>query len=70
MAERMAHYRENVIAIHEAGHAAPSAMVDTLDAAEIEAWTRESDETIARLNRIMRRIGQLSDHTTITSLLG
>ena len=71
MAERVTRYRANVIAIHEAGHAVPSAaMVDTLDPAEIEAWIRKSDETKARLTRVMQRIGQLPDNTTFPSPLG
>ena len=70
MAERVTRYRANVMAIHEAGHAVPSAMADTLDAAEIEAWITKSDETKARLTRIMRRIGQLPDDTTFPSPLG
>ena len=70
MAERVTRYRANVMAIHEAGHAVPSAMADTLDAAEIEAWIRRSDETTARLARIIRRIGDLPDDTTFPSPLG
>ena len=49
MAERVLHNRANVMAIRDARHAVPSAMVDTLDAAEIETWIRSSDETTARL---------------------
>lgn len=64
MAERVNRYRANVMAIREAGHAVPSAMADTLDPAEIEAWIRRSDETKALLARAMRRIGQLPDDTT------
>ncbi len=70
MAERVTRYRANVMAIHEAGHAVPSAMVDTLDVAEIETWIRKSDERIARLNRTMRRIAQLPDDTTFPSPFG
>ena len=70
MTERVTRYRANVMAIHEAGHAVPSAMADTLDAAEIEAWIRKSDETTARLANAMRRIGQLPGNTTLPSSLG
>ena len=70
MAERVTRYRANVMAIHEAGHAVPSAMADTLDAAGIEAWIRKSDETTALLARAIRRIGQLPDDTTFPSSLG
>ena len=70
MAERVTRYRANVMAIREVGHAVPSAMTDTLDAAEIEAWIRRSDETKARLTRVMRRIAQLPDDTTFPSPLG
>ena len=76
MIERVTRYRANSpkreafaagMAIRETGHAVPAAMADTLDAAEIKAWIRKSDETIARLNRTMRRIGQLPDDTTFPS---
>ena len=70
MAERVTRYRANVMAIHEAGHAVPSVMADTLDVAEIEAWIRKTDERIARLNRTMRRIAQLPDDTTFPSPFG
>ena len=70
MAERVTRYRANVMAIREPGHAVPSPMADTLDAAEIEAWIRRSDETTARLAYTMQRIGQLPDDTTFPSPLG
>ena len=70
MAERVTRYRANIMAIHEAGHAVPAAMADTLDVAEIEAWIRKSDERMARLNRTMRRIAQLPDDTTFPSAFG
>ena len=69
MIERVTRYRANIMAIRETGHAVPAAMADTLDAAEIEAWIRKSDETIGRLNRTMQRIGQLPDDTTFPSPL-
>ena len=70
MPERVTRYRSNVLAIRKAGHAVPSAMADTFNAAEIEAWIRRSDETMARLAGAMRRIGQLPDDTTFPSPLG
>jgi len=70
MAERVIRYRANVMAIREAGHAVPSAMADTLDATEIEAWIRRSDETTTLLARAIRRVGELPDDTTFPSPLG
>jgi hypothetical protein len=70
LAERVTRYRANVMAIHEGGHAVPSAMADTLDAVEIEAWIRRSDATSTRLAHIIRRIGDLPDDTTVPSPLG
>ena len=70
MAERVARYRANVMAIHEAGHAVPSAMADTLDASEIEAWITKLDGTTARLARVIRGVSQLPDDTTFPSPFG
>ena len=70
MAERIIRYRANVMAIREAGHEVPSAMANTLDAVEIEAWIRKSDERQARLARVIRRIGDLPDDTTFPSPFG
>lgn len=70
MAERITRYRANVMAIHEAGHGVPSAMADTLDAAEIEAWIRGRDGTMDLLARTIRRVGEAPDGTTCPSPLG
>lgn len=69
LSERIQRYRANVLAIREAGHAVPSAMADTLDEAEIEAWIKKSDATVALLEGTIRRVSELPDDTTFPSPL-
>lgn len=61
MAQRVTRYRANVMAIRESGHVVPSAMTDTLDAAEIETWIRRSDDTLGTLAHAMRALGDAPD---------
>ena len=60
MAERVRRYQENIKTIRASGCAVPtSAMVDTLDPAEIELWFADNAFTIDRLKNLTARIATL-----------
>lgn len=55
MAERIARYQHNIRAIREAGCKVPrSAMIDSLDPAEIELWFADGAFTSHRLDNAIR----------------
>lgn len=59
MAERIARYQHNIRAIREAGCAVPtSAMIDSLDPAEIELWFADG---AFRNHRLQNAIAVLAD---------
>lgn len=70
MDERIRRYQENIRTIRASGCAVPtSAMVDTLDPAEIELWFADNAFTIDRLKNLTARIAKLSPETEFPSPL-
>jgi hypothetical protein len=68
MAERIRRYQENIKTIRASGCAVPtSAMIDTLDPAEIELWFADNAFTIDRLKNLTRRIAALPPETEFPS---
>jgi hypothetical protein len=68
MAERILRYQHNIRAIRESGCGVPtSALVDTLDPAKIELWFADSAFRSHRLKRVIERIAQLPEDTTLPS---
>lgn len=69
MAERIARYQTNVLAIRKAGYTVSSPMLDSLDASQIETWLLAGDVMRKRLAALIERIAQLPDDTTFPSYL-
>lgn len=68
MAERIRRYQENIRTIRASGCAVPtSAMVDTLDPAEIELWFADNAFTIDRLKNLTPKIAKLPPDTEFPS---
>jgi hypothetical protein len=68
MDERIRRYQHNIRTIRESGCAVPtSALVDTLDPAEIELWFADSGYTIDRLQRAIKAVAQLPEGTMLPS---
>lgn len=68
MEERIRRYQHNIRTIRESGCAVPTtAMVDTLDPAEIEIWFADSAFNIERIKQAMKVVAQLPDDTLLPS---
>lgn len=68
MEERIRRYQQNIRTIRESGCAVPTtAMVDTLDPAEIEIWFADNAFNIDRLKDVMKRVADLPDDTLLPS---
>ncbi|WP_318914476.1 hypothetical protein [Shinella zoogloeoides] len=68
MEERIRRYQHNIRTIRESGCAVPTtAMVDTLDPAEIEIWFADNAFNIDRLKQVMKRVADLPDDTLLPS---
>lgn len=68
MAERVARFQHNIRTIRASGCRVPTiAMPDTLDAAEIEAWFKASEETSAHLVVVIGKLAKLPADSTIPS---
>lgn len=68
MEERIRRYQHNIRTIRESGCAVPTtAMVDTLDPAEIEIWFADNAFNIDRLKEVMKRVADLPDDTLLPS---
>jgi hypothetical protein len=62
MEERILRYQHNIKTIRESGCKVPtSAMIDSLDPAEIELWFADSAFTIDRLGAVIRRLADSED---------
>ena len=70
MEERIRRYQHNIRTIRESGCAVPTtAMVDTLDPAEIEMWFADNAFNIDRIKQVMKAVAQLPDDTLLPSPL-
>lgn len=70
MEERIRRYQENIRTIRASGCAVPTtAMIDTLDPAEIELWFADNAFNIDRLKKAMVTIANLPPETEIPSRL-
>lgn len=70
MEERIRRYQHNIRTIREFGCAVPTtAMVDTLDPAEIEMWFADNAFNIDRIKQVMKAVAQLPDDTLLPSPL-
>ncbi|WP_288971867.1 hypothetical protein [uncultured Mesorhizobium sp.] len=68
MEERIRRYQHNIRTIRDSGCAVPTtAMVDTLDPAEIEIWFADNAFNIDRLKDVMKRVADLPDDTLLPS---
>ena len=68
MEERIRRYQHNIRTIRESGCAVPTtAMVDTLDPAEIEIWFADNAFNIDRIKEVMKRVADLPDDTLLPS---
>lgn len=68
MEERIRRYQHNIRTIRASGCAVPtSALLDTLDPAEIELWFADKAFTIDRLNQVMRGVADLPDDAVLPS---
>lgn len=68
MEERIRRYQHNIRTIRDSGCAVPTtAMVDTLDPAEIEIWFADNAFNIDRLKEVMKRVADLPDDTLLPS---
>lgn len=68
MEERIRRYQHNIQTIRASGYAVPTtAMIDTLDPAEIELWFADNAFNIDRLKQVMNRVADLSDDTLLPS---
>ncbi|MEO9340847.1 hypothetical protein ABFT80_25940 [Mesorhizobium sp. SB112] len=62
MEERIRRYQHNITTIRESGCAVPTtALVDSLDPAEIELWFADSAFRIDRINMAIKGLAQLPD---------
>lgn len=62
MEERIRRYQHNIRTIRGSGCTVPTtAMVDTLDPAEIEIWFADNAFNIDRLRDVMKRVADLPD---------
>lgn len=69
MEERIRRYQHNIRTIRESGCAVPTtAMIDTLDPAEIEIWFADNAFNIDRLKQVMKRVADLPNDTLLPSL--
>ena len=70
MEERIRRYQHNIRTIRESGCAVPTtAMVDTLDPAEIELWFADNAFNIDRIKKVMKAVAELPDDTMMPSTL-
>jgi hypothetical protein len=70
MEERIRRYQHNIRTIRESGCVVPTtAMVDTLDPAEIEIWFADNAFNIDRIKQVMKAVEQLPDDTLLSSPL-
>jgi hypothetical protein len=70
MEERIRRYQHNIRTIRESGCAVPTtAMVDTLDPAEIEIWFADNAFNIDRIKQVMKAVADLPDDTLLPSPL-
>lgn len=69
MTERVARYQLIVRRVHELGRSLPPPMPNTLNATEIEAYLRRSDEGLMLLARARRTLSQFMDNTASPSSL-
>jgi len=68
MEERIRRYQHNIRTIRDSGCEVPTtAMVDTLDPAEIEIWFADNAFNIDRLKEVMKRVSDLPDDTLLPS---
>ncbi|WP_119258538.1 hypothetical protein [Shinella zoogloeoides] len=68
MEERIRRYQHNIRTIRDSGCAVPTtAMVDTLDPAEIEIWFADNAFNIDRLKEVIKRVSDLPDDTLLPS---
>ncbi|MCL2716405.1 MAG: hypothetical protein FWD68_18030 [Alphaproteobacteria bacterium] len=68
MAERVRLYQYNTRVIRASGCKVRFPLVDSLDPVVIEAWFREGDEVVDRIQRLISALAQLPDDTTINWL--
>ena len=70
MEERIRRYQHNIRTIRESGCAVPTtAMVDTLDPAEIEVWFADNAFNIERIKQVMKAAAALPEDTLLPSPL-
>ena len=70
MEERIRRYQHNIRTIRESGCAVPTtAMVDTLDPAEIEVWFADNAFNIERIKQVMKAVAELPEDTLLPSPL-
>lgn len=70
MAERIRRYQENIRTIRASGCTVPTtAMIDSLDPAEIELWFTDNAFNIDRLKKVIVKIADLPPEAEIPSLL-
>ena len=66
MEERIRRYQRNIRAIRASGCAVPAtAMVDTLDPAQIEIWFADNAFNIKRITQVMKAVAVLPDDTLL-----
>ena len=70
MEERIRRYQHNNRTIRESGCAVPTtAMVDTLDPAEIELWFADNAFNIDRIKLVMKAVAELPEDRLLPSPL-
>ena len=70
MSERIRRYQENIRTIRESGCAVPtSAMIDSLDPAEIELWFADNAFHTNRLKQLTVKVAHLPPETEIPGTL-
>ena len=70
MEERIRRYQHNIRTIRESGCSVPTtAMIDTLDPAEIEIWFADNAFNIDRIKQVMKTAAELPDDTMLPSPL-
>ena len=66
--ERIRRHQHNIRTIRDSGCAVPTtAMVDTIDPAEMEIWFADNAFNIDRLKEVMKRVSDLPDDTFLPS---
>ena len=70
MEERIHRYQHNIRTIRESGCAVPTtALIDTLDPAEIEVWFADNAFNIDRIKQVMKAVAELPEDTLLPSPL-